>query len=63
MSESEREATASRRDFLKVATVGASAAGAAALAGAGEASAGEAPTELGYHKSEHVRAYLESCRF
>jgi len=63
MKEKEHEGRASRRDFLKVASVGASAAGVAALAGAKDVSAEEAATELGYRKTEHVKAYLDSCRF
>lgn len=63
MSDKEREGRTSRRDFLKIASVGASAAGAAALATTGDAAAEERATELGYRKTEHVKAYLDSCRF
>lgn len=52
-----------RRDFLKLATVGAPIAAAAAVAGSGEALAAEVKTELGYSKTKHVKAYLDSCRF
>ncbi len=52
-----------RRDFLKLATVGAPAAAAAAVAGSGEALAAEVKTELGYSETPHVKAYLDSCRF
>lgn len=51
-----------RRDFLKLATVGAPVAAAVTALGGSEAQAA-APTELGYRKTEHVKAYLESCRF
>ena len=51
-----------RRDFLKLATVGAPAAAAATVATGGQALAAE-PTELGYAETPHVKAYLESCRF
>ena len=52
-----------RRDFLKLATVGAPVAAAAAVAGSGEAMAAEVKTELGYSETPHVKAYLDSCRF
>jgi hypothetical protein len=59
---SEKEAASNRRDFLKLATVGATGAAATAVAGTAEA-AEEVKTELGYSKTEHVKAYLESARF
>jgi hypothetical protein len=52
-----------RRDFLKLATVGAPALAAAAVAGSSEAMAAEVKTELGYSETKHVKAYLDSCRF
>ncbi len=52
-----------RRDFLRLASVGAAAAGAAAVASAPADAAEEAPTELGYRKTKHVETYLETCRF
>lgn len=55
-------ATNGRRDFLKLAVVGAPAAAAASVATGGEALAA-APTELGYRETPHVKSYLESCRF
>lgn len=56
------EVSTGRRDFLKLATVGAPAAAVAVVANGGEAVAA-APTELGYRETPHVKAYLESCRF
>ncbi len=62
VSKKNDEAVAGRRDFLKLATVGAPAAVAATVATGGHALAAE-PTELGYSETPHVKAYLESCRF
>ena len=58
----EDEAASGRRDFLKLAAVGAPAAVAATVATGGQALAAE-PTELGYTETPHVKAYLDSCRF
>lgn len=55
-------AVSGRRDFLKLATLGAPAAAAATVATGGQALAAE-PTELGYTETPHVKAYLDSCRF
>ncbi len=62
MSKKEDESLRGRRDFLKLATVGAPAAVAASVATGGQAIAAE-PTELGYSETPHVKAYLDSCRF
>ena len=62
MSKKEDEAVTGRRNFLKLATVGAPAAAAATVATGGQAVAAE-PTELGYAETAHVKAYLDSCRF
>lgn len=51
-----------RRDFLKLATVGAPVVAAATLAGT-ESEAAAPKTELGYSETAHVKAYLDSCRF
>lgn len=59
---SEKGADTNRRDFLKLATVGATGAAAVAVAAPAEA-AEEVATELGYRKTEHVKAYLDSARF
>lgn len=56
------KAVSGRRDFLKLATLGAPAAAAATVATGGQALAAE-PTELGYTETPHVKAYLDSCRF
>ncbi len=58
----EEKAVSGRRNFLKLAAVGAPAAAAATVATGGQARAAE-PTELGYTETPHVKAYLESCRF
>ena len=63
MSGMESEGRTSRRDFLKLASVGATAAGAAAVAGGGAEAADKSATELGYRETDHVKKYLESCRF
>ena len=62
MSKKEDESLRGRRDFLKLATVGAPAAVAASVATGGQAIAAE-PTELEYSETPHVKAYLDSCRF
>jgi len=55
---SEEKAAASRREFLKLATVAAPAAAVAT------ATAEAAPVECsGYRKTEHVEKYLASARF
>ena len=56
---------APRRDFLKLATLGAVAGGAAAVAG-GVAEAAETsdPAEgAGYRESPHIRTYYDTARF
>ena len=59
----ERTKRAGRRDFLKLGAL-AGAAGAAASVGAPEAAqASEAAPAEGYRETEHVKTYLESCRF
>lgn len=59
----DKDAASSRRDFLRLASLGAAATGVAAATGA-EAAAPEAPSgAAGYRETPHVRAYLESCRF
>lgn len=57
-----------RRDFLKLAGLGAGAAGAAAVGLAGpksEAAAGpaDARAAAGYRESEHVKKYYALARF
>lgn len=60
---SEEKTAASRRDFLKLATVAAPAVAAAAVTGAGTAEAVTADASGGYRKTEHVQKYLDSARF
>jgi hypothetical protein len=60
----EKDAAASRRDFLRLASVGAAAAGVASATGASAAvPAVEEAAGEGYRKTAHVQAYLDSCRF
>lgn len=61
----EKDGRDSRRDFLRLASLGAAAGGVAAATGASAAETVEAPAEgeAGYRKTAHVAAYLDSCRF
>lgn len=59
---SEEKTAASRRDFLKLATVAAPVAAAAVVTGTETAEAAT-PASSGYRKTEHVEKYLESARF
>lgn len=58
-----KNATSTRRDFLKLAATGAPAAAAAAVVGSAAEAAVEEPTSLGLKKTEHVKKYLDSARF
>jgi hypothetical protein len=63
----EKDERGSRRDFLRLASLGA-AGGVAAATGASAAEVDgpaepEAGSETGYRKTAHVAAYLDSCRF
>lgn len=58
------DATASRRDFLKLAGTAAPAAVAAVAVTGTEAAADQAPVETGkMQDTAHTRAYLASTRF
>ncbi len=54
-----------RRDFLKLASVGAVAGGVATLGATktGKAAAVEGPKGRGYRESDHVRTYYRTARF
>lgn len=52
-----------RRDFLKLASVGAPAAAVAAVAAPEEAAAIETHEGKGLRETAHVKAYLDSARF
>lgn len=54
-----------RRDFLKLAGIGAVAGGAAVLGGPkkAEAAAVGAPSGRGYRETEHVKKFYRSARF
>ena len=60
---SKEKAAASRRDFLKLATVAAPAAAVAVVSETGTAEAATAEGAAGYRKTEHVEKYLASARF
>jgi len=60
---SEDKVAASRRDFLKFATVAAPAAAVAVVAGTGTAEAAVVENSSGYRETEHVKKYLASARF
>ena len=59
------KAKAGRRDFLKLASLGAVAGGVAMAAGQKAAEADEAvsDTSAGYRETEHVKKYYELARF
>ncbi len=59
------KAKAGRRDFLKLASLGAVAGGVAMAAGQTRAEADEAvsDTSAGYRETEHVKKYYELARF
>lgn len=59
----DRDTASSRRDFLRLASLGAAASGVAMATGAEAASVEPAAEATGYRETPHVRAYLESCRF
>jgi len=63
--ENEETATSSRRDFFRMASVGAAGAAAAALTGgAPEADAAEAKSEhRGYQLTDHVKKAYDVSRF
>ena len=63
MSKVERDGDTTRRGFMKLASISAPAAVAAVAIGSPAKAAEEPKTELGYRKTEHVKAYLDSCRF
>jgi len=54
-----------RRDFLKLAGVGAVAGGAAALGASkkAKAEAAERPATRGYRETDHVRKFYRTARF
>jgi hypothetical protein len=60
----EGKPAADRRDFLKLATVGAVLGGAAIVAG-GKAKAAEPETSdsAGYRETDHVKTYYKLARF
>ncbi len=68
MSEAKKKTTLARRDFFKLAGLGAGAAGAAAVvmkatgAAAGER-ATERPSKSGYRETAHVKKFYDLARF
>jgi hypothetical protein len=59
------KAKAGRREFLKLAGIGAVSGGAALAIGQEDTEAKEAPskTSAGYRETEHVKTYYELARF
>lgn len=52
-----------RRDMLKMSALSVPAAAVIAASG-GKVEAAEIPTkDLGYRKTDHVKTYLDTCRF
>ena len=64
-SKKDKVSRTDRRDFLKVAGVGALAGGAAALGATKkvEAATAEVPASRGYHETDHVRKFYRTARF
>ena len=59
-----KAAASDRRDFLKLAGLGAVASGATLIAGdKAEAAAPKSPTAAGYRETEHVKRFYETARF
>jgi anaerobic selenocysteine-containing dehydrogenase len=63
MKPKEKEAGASRRDFLKVAAAAAPAAAVAAVAAPQTAEAAAPTGEVRLQDTAHTRAYYDSARF
>lgn len=63
MSEDGSKAKNTRRDFLKMAVVGAPVAAAATVVGETAVAEGAETRGEGLRKTAHVNAYLESARF
>lgn len=59
----EKSEASNRRDFLKLAAVGAPAAALAATPGTAEADELAAGAGEGLRRTEHVRKYFETARF
>lgn len=56
--------TVARRQFLKLAGIGAASGAAAVTLAKGEAEASEADRDrAGYRETDHVRAYYDAARF
>lgn len=62
MTERKTKESADRRDFLKLAGLGALASGATVVAGGAEA-AEAAPEGSGYRETDHVKKVYETARF
>lgn len=67
MRQQDKPVSAHRRDFLRVASVGAVAGAAMAMAGGGEAVAAEAtePADgrAGYRETPHVKTFYKLARY
>ena len=59
-----KAAASDRRDFLKLAGLGAVAGGATLIAGKrAEAAAKTSPTAAGYRETDHVKRFYKTARF
>lgn len=64
MKKDREAATAKRRDFLKLASIGAASGAAAAVVGSPEAEAKvESETAAGYRETAHVKQAYDLARF
>jgi hypothetical protein len=65
MSDKSKEATAGRRDFLKLAGLGTVVGGAALLSGRSpsEAATPASAKGTGYRETEQIRTYYSTARF
>ena len=67
MKQQDKPVSAHRRDFLRVASVGAVAGAAMAVAGGGEAEAAEvidtSGGHTGYRETQHVKTFYKLARY
>lgn len=67
MKQQDKPVSAHRRDFLRVASVGAVAGAAMAVAGGGEAEAAEVVDtgsgHAGYRETQHVKTFYKLARY
>lgn len=63
MKDRKEQDTAGRRDFLKLAGLGALASGATVVAGSAEAAEAVEQGGSGYRETDHVKKAYETARF